>query len=175
MEKLFHSLFRVGVVLKGIDAALETAGGLILLIVPPDKIGQFIASITQYQLIQNPNNLFAKAAEKSIEVTTESHLWVALFLLSHGSVKLLIVVGMILKKLWAYRVGLVAFSGLVIYQICHYLKTHSSGLLILTGLDLVFIFLAWREYRQLKQKQAVILGATRTESEDSAVVSTSPR
>ncbi len=154
MQKLFHILFRVGVVLKGIDAVLETIGGVILLLVPPDDISQFIVKITQYQLMQNPHPLLEKAVQKSIEVTTDSHVWAGLFLLSHGLVKLLIVTGMILKKLWAYRVGLLVFVGLVIYQSAHILKTHSVGLLILTAFDIVFILLAYREYRQLKQKQA---------------------
>jgi uncharacterized membrane protein len=153
MERYVHSLFRIGGVIKGIDAALETVGGLVLLLVPPNEIGQFIVMITQYQLVQNPHPLFAKAVEKSIEVTTEHHWWAGLFLLSHGSIKLIIIIGMILKNLWAYRVGLVVFVGLVIYQIGHILKTHSAGLLILTAFDVLFIFLAWREYRQIRQKR----------------------
>jgi uncharacterized membrane protein len=158
MQKLFHIVFRIGVVLKGIDAALETIGGMIFLVVPAGDISQFIVKITQYQLMQNPHRLFERAVEKSIEVTNSVHLWAGLFLLSHGLVKLLIVTGMILKKLWAYRLGLLVFIGLVIYQIAHVLKTHSAGLLILTVVDVIFILLAWREYRQLKQKQAVKLG-----------------
>jgi uncharacterized membrane protein len=149
MEKYFPSLFRVVAFLKGIDAALETLGGVIILCVPAAYIAEFIVAITQYQLILNPNNLFAKLAQKTIDVTTESHLWAGLFLLTHGSVKLLIVVGMVLNKLWAYRVGLVVFVGLVIYQTCDFFKTHSSGLLVLTVFDCVFILLAWRQYRQL--------------------------
>jgi uncharacterized membrane protein len=158
MEGYVHSLFRVGVVLKGIDAALETVGGLILLLVPSDDIGQFIVTITQYQLVQTSHPLFAKAVQKSIEVTTEHHWWAGLFLLSHGSVKLLIIIGMVLKKLWAYRVGLVVFVGLVVYQIGHILETHSAGLLILTAFDVAFIFLAWREYRRIRQKRAAVNG-----------------
>src|SRR6516165_9639039 len=99
MERYVHSLFRVGVVIKGIDAALETVGGLILLLVPPNDIGQFIVTITQYQLVQNPHPLVAKAVQKSIEVTTEHHWWAGLFLLSHGLIKLLIIIGMVLKNL----------------------------------------------------------------------------
>jgi uncharacterized membrane protein len=151
MDKHFHRLFRVGVILKGIDAVLEVIGGVILLIVPSDAISRLIVTVTQYQLIQNPNNLFAKLAEKGVEVANESQLWAGLFLLSHGLVKVLIVVGMVLKKLWAYRIGLVVFAGLVIYQICDVLKTHSLGLLALTVLDFIFILLGWREYRQLKR------------------------
>lgn len=161
MDKLFHSLFRFGVILKGIDAALETIGGLILLLVPPEVVGQFIVTITQYHLIQNPYNLFAKVVRQTVEVATESHLWAALFLLSHGLVKLLIVSGMILQKLWAYRAGLFVFCGLVVYQIAHLLKTHSLGLLILTALDCLFILLAWREYLQLQRKQATSKGPFR--------------
>src|SRR5689334_12282608 len=98
MQKLFHILFRVGIIFKGIDAGLETIGGLIFLLVPPDNISQFILKITQYQLMQNPHPLFEKAVQKSIEVTNDAHLWAGFFLLSHGLVKLLIVTGMILKK-----------------------------------------------------------------------------
>jgi len=159
MEKLFHILFRIGVVIKGIDAALETLGGLILLVVPSDDISQFIARIARYHLIQNPHPLLERAVEKGIQVTTEAHLWAGFFLLSHGLLKLLIVAGMILKKAWAYRIGLVVFCGLVIYQIGRILRTHSVGLLILTVFDIVFILLAWREYRRLRQERAASQGS----------------
>ncbi len=154
MQKLFHILFRVGVVLKGIDAALETIGGLLLLFVPAQYLGGFIIRITQYHLMLHPNGLFAKAVEKSLEMATDGKLWAGLFLLSHGAIKLLIVTGMILKKLWAYRVGLAIFVALVLYQIAHIVKTHSVGLSILTTFDIIFILLAWREFRRLKQEQA---------------------
>ena len=152
-EKRLHRLFEVGLILKGIDGVLETIGGLVLLVVSPQNINRLVAAMTQYELVEDPNDFFANLIRHAVHFNAKSQLWAAAFLLSHGILKLLIIAGLFLNKLWAYPVGIAVFTGLGFYQIYRYWQTGSPGLLILTALDVFVILLTWLEFRAIKRER----------------------
>ncbi|HVH78741.1 MAG TPA: DUF2127 domain-containing protein, partial [Stellaceae bacterium] len=69
------------------------------------------------------------------------------YLLSHGAVKLALVVALLCGMLWAYPVSIVVFTAFIVYQLCLFTLSHAIGLIVLTVFDLLVIWLIWLEYR----------------------------
>ena len=152
-EKYFHKIFEVGITLKGLDGLLEIIGGILLLNVKPDQIASLVQIFTQHELIEDPRDLIANyLIQASHQFSISSELFGALYLLSHGLIKVLIVFGLLKNKLWVYPVSIVVFSVFSIYQIYRFTYSHSISLVILTVFDILVIFLTWHEYHHLKKK-----------------------
>jgi uncharacterized membrane protein len=70
---------------------------------------------------------------------------------SHGVVKLALVVGLLRNKLWAYPASLIALGLFIVYQLYRYSYTHGIGLIVLTAFDVFVMWLIWHEYRLVRQ------------------------
>lgn len=140
--------FRVSIALKGLDGALETIGGLILLFVRPATLDHLVRSLTQHELSEDPHDFIARHLLRSA-----SHLFhgttvfAAVYLLSHG-LKIVLVIAVLRGKLWAYP-GLIALLGVfIIYQLYRLTFVQLTvGLLLLAVFDAFVVWLTWREYR----------------------------
>ncbi len=109
--------------------------------------------LTQEELVEDPRDVVANALLRwagGLSVQTE-HFY-ALYLLSHGLVKLALVAGLLRNKLWAYPASIVVMLGFIAYQLYRYSYTHSPGLIALTVLDVVVIALVWHEWRVVRRK-----------------------
>ena len=73
-----------------------------------------------------------------------------IYLLSHGVIKILLVVSLWNRKLWAYPAAIVFFILFVIYQLYRYSVSHSAWMLLLSALDAAIVFLTWTEYRVIR-------------------------
>lgn len=146
----FHFFFRLSVIAKGIDGALEIAGGILLLFFSPDRISTIIQTLTQHELSEDPRDLIANYLLNSAHNLTKGvTMFAAAYLLWHGMVKAGLVAGLLLKRRWAYPAAIVAFLIFVVYQLYRYLHTHSISLLALSVVDVLVIILTWIEYRRL--------------------------
>ena len=74
----------------------------------------------------------------------------AFYLLSHGVVKLALVVGLLMNRLWAYPASLGVMTLFIAYQLYRFSYTHGVGLIALTVFDLFVIALIWHEYRLIR-------------------------
>ncbi|HUN96063.1 MAG TPA: DUF2127 domain-containing protein, partial [Bradyrhizobium sp.] len=70
------------------------------------------------------------------------------YLLSHGGVKLCLVLALLWNKLWAYPLMIVMLAAFIGYQMYRYTLTHSLVMIGLTVFDLIVIVLTVIEYRQ---------------------------
>lgn len=153
-EKYIHKVFDISIILKGIDGILEIIGGLLLILVKPETINYIVASLTQYELVEDPNDAIANFILHTVHLTAQSRIFGILYLLSHGIIKIFIVAGLLKNKLWAYPAGITIFSVFGVYQIYRYLHTNSLMLLILTITDAFVIFLTWHEFKMIEDKIA---------------------
>jgi uncharacterized membrane protein len=74
----------------------------------------------------------------------------AWYLLSHGAVKLMLVVELYRNKMWAYPFMIIALAAFVCYQVYRFALTHSLMMILLTLFDLVVMLLTFLEYRKQK-------------------------
>lgn len=84
----------------------------------------------------------------NFSVTTQN--FYAFYLLSHGIVKLALVVALLKDQLWAYPASLVVLGLFIAYQLYRFSYTGSAGLIILTVFDLFVMVLIWHEYRLVR-------------------------
>ncbi len=142
--------FRVSLYLKGLDGLLETLGGILLLIIKPEQINHLARWLTEGELSQDPHDFIANHILKSAHNLTGASLaFGAAYLLSHGLVKIVLVVEVLRDHLWAY-IALIAVTALfVVYQIYRLTAVKFSvSLFLLTLFDLLIIYLTQKEYRR---------------------------
>jgi uncharacterized membrane protein len=146
-----RAIFRASLLFKGLFAVLEIGAGALAYFVSAGEIVRVVASITQDELSEDPNDFVAShllaAAEK---LSIGGQRFAAFYLLSHGIVKTFLIVGLLRERLWYYPVSIAAFAGFAAYQMLRFTRTHSVWLLVLTIVDAIVIVLAWREYRMLR-------------------------
>jgi uncharacterized membrane protein len=70
--------------------------------------------------------------------------------LSHGLIKIFLVVGLLKEMLWSYPASLVVLAAFIVYQVYRYSYTGSVGLIVLTVFDLIVMILVWHEWRLLR-------------------------
>lgn len=151
VRKYEHKAFILTLVIKGIDGVLEIIGGILLLVISPAKMNEYVVLLTQHELSRNPDDRLANyLLNLSHNISRDTTIFAGLYLLSHGVVKVFIVISLLQKKLWAYPVGIAFFSAFCIYQIYRFAITHSMSMVFLTVLDLIVIWLTWKEYKRLK-------------------------
>lgn len=147
-ERRIHQIFEASILLKGAHALVECLAGVPLFFVSTQAISGLVRTLTQYEISEDPDDIVATTLRDmagGLSVSTE-HFY-AWYLLSHGVIKLLLVIGLLRNKLWAYPASLVALGLFMIYQLYRYTFTHGIGLIILTLFDLAVIVLIWHEYR----------------------------
>jgi uncharacterized membrane protein len=140
--------FNITLVLKGLDGLLELVGGILLFVISPTTINRVAERLTQHELSQDPNDFIAHRLLRLTANLHNTQLFGAAYLLLHGLVKIVIVVGLLRRQRWAYPVAFVFLGGFVIYQLYRLTYDLSVGLVLLTAFDLFMIWLTWLEYRR---------------------------
>jgi uncharacterized membrane protein len=155
---VLHESFRVSIMLKGLHAVIETVGGIVLLKVSPQTLNRVAMSVLTQDLSQDPHDFIVTHLHRAFERLANggSH-FASWYLLSHGGVKLCLVLALLWNKLWAYPLMIVMLSAFIGYQMYRFALTHSVVMILLTVFDLVVIVLTWIEYRhQVAHRQGAI-------------------
>jgi uncharacterized membrane protein len=151
-----RNTFRVGIVLKGLHAILESAIGATLFFVRGRMLNRLTLEIARLDLSRNPHDwVNTHLRHLMAGVTGTGRRFAAVYLLSHGLVKLVLVIELLRNKLWAYPLMIVMLGAFVAYQSYRFALTHSIAMLVLTVFDLAVIALTAMEYReQLRLRRA---------------------
>ena len=155
-EQRIHRVFEVSVLLKGAHALVECIGGIALAFVSTASVAGLVNRLTQEELIEDPNDFIAThmlALAQGFSVNSKN--FYAVYLFSHGIVKLALVAGLLRNKLWAYPASLVILAVFIIYQIYRFSYTQSMGLIVLTVFDLFVMVLIWHEYGLVRRLHSI--------------------
>ncbi len=151
-EKRISRIFRISILLKGIHAATEIVGGLLLFVVPLSVFTQLSVWLTREELLEDPHDLIANSLKHfADQLSLSSTTFGGSYLLSHGLIKVVLVVALFKNKLWAYPWSLIVLGLFILYQMYRFTFTHSVALILLTIFDLAVIWLIWREYQIVKK------------------------
>lgn len=147
-ERILDLIFLIGVLFKGIDGLIELIGGLALLVLSPAQLLGAVTAVTAHELAEDPHDILDNLLIHGVQHLAGSGLvFIALYLLFHGVVKLAIVIALLLGSRrvypWAIAV-LIAFLG---YQVYELVVAPSVGIVLLSVFDAVIIALTWREWR----------------------------
>lgn len=151
---LLDRVYEIGLFIKGFDGAMELIGGTLLLVMSPAAINSVATYLTQHELAEDPHDFVATHVLHYGHALAAGHnLFAALFLLTHGAVKVGLVTCLLLNKLWAYPVALVLLGVFLIYQVYQLITAPSAGMAFLSVLDAVIIWLVWREWHKVKTER----------------------
>jgi uncharacterized membrane protein len=140
--------FRVSVIVKGVDGALEIIGGLLLLLVSPATIQSIVRSLTQHELSEDPHDLIASHLLRSArDLSHNTAVFAAVYLLAHGVAKVVLVIAVLRDQIWAYPAIIALLIGFILYQLYRLRLEPTIGLTLLTLFDAFVVVLTWKEYQ----------------------------
>jgi uncharacterized membrane protein len=153
---LLDRTFEVAITLKGLDGVLEVIGGLLLLLVTPATINRVVTALTAHELSQDRHDFIANHLLNSAHgLSKSSVLFGSLYLLSHGLVKIVLVVALLRNRLWAYPWMIAFLLVFIVYQVYRIVLVPSFGLTALTVFDVFVVWLTFREYQRQRHRPAV--------------------
>lgn len=148
---LLDRTFEIGIILKGLDGAAETIGGLLLLVVSPAQINRIVARLTQHELSEDPHDWIAGHLLRYTHgLTGAAVTFAAIYLLAHGLVKVVLVAALLREQRWAYPSIIVVLLAFIGYQLYRIALRPSAGLIALTVFDAAVTALTWREWRKVR-------------------------
>jgi uncharacterized membrane protein len=148
---LLDRSFQLSITLKGLHALLETIGGIALLMIDPQTLNRFMLTVLNEELSEDPRDFITTHLIRAYQsfVSGGKH-FASLYLLSHGVVKLVLVVALFWNKRWAYPLMITVLAAFIFYQLYRFALTHSLVMILLSLFDLVVMVLTWLEYRKQK-------------------------
>lgn len=153
-KNIFHIGFELSLLLKGIDGFLQMVGGVMLLYLNPARMSRLVALLTQHELSEDPRDVIANAMIRfshSFSISTQA--FGSIYLISHGVIKLFLILLLWRKKLWAYPLTIASLLLFIAYQLYRYAIQSSVFLLFLSAFDILMIALTWIEYSNIRQRR----------------------
>jgi len=142
-----HLSYLAGLLLKAGIGAAQLAGGIGLWLVPGGHIRAYVASLVHLELVDDPHDVLAQWVAHAVAVTPlDSGRFYMLYLGIHGLLNLGLVVALVAKRHWAYPAAIAALVLFVFYQLYEFSAGKGAMMLALSALDLVVIWLIWREW-----------------------------
>lgn len=150
-EKRISLYFHISILIKGAISLAELLAGIALLFIPVSYFLDLLARLAESELREDSTSFIAShLLQLSHEAALVSGTFIALYLLSRGLIKVVLIWAMLKHQMWAYPSSLIVLGLLVVYQMYEFAFTHSYVLIALTLFDLVVMYFIWREYQVLK-------------------------
>jgi uncharacterized membrane protein len=146
-RSLLDRIFEVSIILKGVDGALEMIGGLLLLLVSAKTWHGWAVAVTRQELSQDPHDYIANHLLHLTGHLAQTRVFGAIYLLSHGAVKIVLVVALLKRLWWAYPVSIAFLVAFIAYQLYRIAVAPTTGMIVLTIFDVFVTWLVWREYQ----------------------------
>lgn len=154
-EKDLLWLFDFALILKIINGSLETLAALLVLFVPPSLVIKLAEYATSGELAQDPTDGVANFIRDTAHTfAIHTHYLLAAYLALHGIVKIVLVIGIFMKKKIAYPLFMIALALFGAYEAYRGVVLSNLLLLALSGLDLAILILTAYEYRRKYQPQS---------------------
>lgn len=151
----FNLVYKIGVVIKGVDGLIELVLGLAIWLTP--HLVHRVLTALLGELGEHQTHVFSLVAEYvarvDLQVTHASLAFLVLFLIAHGAIKLALVYCLLRKIIYAYPIALGVLVLFLLHQAFVLVVQPSVGVAILMVLDLLIIWLVWGEYRDLREEE----------------------
>jgi Predicted membrane protein len=155
-KKNIHIGFSIGLILKAFYDVGEVLSGVLLFFMTPTRMSKLITLISRNELQEDPKDLVMNyLVSFSHHFSIDMQHFSTFYLLSHGLTKVVILILLWRKKLWAYPLSIVLISIFIILQTERFTKTHSITLMIFTLIDIIMIGLTVFEYKNIKAEKTI--------------------
>ena len=140
-ETVWHNLFYLGVLAKGLEALTEMFVGIFFLLVTKGTLDAIFAFVVGAELSEAPKDFFVGYAYNSLQsLSVDLKMFIGLYILTHGVVNAILFWGLFKEKLWAFPT----------YTAYRFINDHSLILIPFIVLDIVVTILVWHEYQRRK-------------------------
>ncbi len=153
-EHVVYEFFLWSILLKGAISVAEIVVGIALFFIPPAAIvslGIYVLNYLPVPALQA--GLMAEIAH----YTTGAVVFVALYLLSRGLIKAVLIGALLRNIRWAYPASLVVLGLFLVYQSYQIVTDHSLIIIGITLFDLVVMYFIYREWRIVKRHRTQAL------------------
>lgn len=145
LSKTTDFLFRIGMIVKGVDSLFEVAGGIILMM--PTRLARYLLVVSQHEAFRHHTALAGRLDKLADTVTMHPSVGEAAYLMVHGLAKVILIAGIVAQKRWGY-VGFIAvlslFTGIELVR-------SVTAREVVTGVfglfDACVVVLIYKEYR----------------------------
>ncbi|HEY5363407.1 MAG TPA: DUF2127 domain-containing protein [Aestuariivirga sp.] len=149
ISRASHGIYLLSLALKLFFAALEVLCGLAIYFVPLEQIHSLTHWILELRIFADPGDRKTELMQHLISgLPLDARLFVCIYLLLHGGLKIAIVAGLLSGKPLAYPLGLLGLAIFVIYELTEYFLHHHLGILMIAGFDVFIIMMVAREWRE---------------------------
>ena len=152
-EKYWHGFFELGIFVKSITGLVEILSGTLLLSVGPNVLHNILMRLAGGEAGEVPQDFFFVYSSQYIQhLTTATKNFAGIYILAHGLLNLILIIGLIKQKTQAYLIAVGVLISFMLYQIFRIAQNHSLILTVLTVFDVFFVYVIWHEYNYLTQK-----------------------
>ncbi len=142
-------IFDIALIVKAFDGTLEMLGGLAVLFVRPAFIVRVAEFVTGGELATDPGDPIATTIRSlAHSFAVYPHYFLAVYLILHGFIKVLLVLGIFAGKRVAYPLFMAALAIFGAYELYRGLVRNETLLLALAIFDFFLLILTLYEYRR---------------------------
>src|SRR5665213_3021024 len=114
-EKYVYDLFEFTLLLKVFNAVWEMLLALVILF--DRDIKDSIFSFTVREIRKHPHDIISPYIQHLLpNISHATEIFIAVYLLAQGLIKILLIFGLLKKKLWVYPVAMYTFLLFIAYQ-----------------------------------------------------------
>ena len=148
MQKYWHKLFQLGVLIKGFSGVWETISGFLFLFLSKATLSGWFYLLVYNELVEDPNDKFINFMALALQnLSNDTKVFAALYMLSHGLLNIFLVIQLYRNKHWAHLVIIWAMLISLPYEIYRISIHYSATLTAIAVFDAFFIVFTWREYK----------------------------
>ena len=151
VDHTVYELFKWSILLKGVISVGEVLAGTVLLLIPVHYVISFVQSIGTRLSGYADNPITLKLVAELAAFGASSALFVALYLLSRGLIKCVLIWALLNNKLWAYPISLAVLGLFLIYQAYQIIGKDSLFVIGISIFDIIVMYFIWREWSIVKR------------------------
>ena len=147
-------IYKITIIIKGINGLLELLGGLLITIISSASIYKIAGIIFRHELTDDPSDFIVnKLLIFARDLSFSMKEFIGFYLIIHGLINLGLFYTVWRKKLHFYPIAIVVLTLLAFYQLFRFLHRYSPMLLVITISDFIIIYFVTNEYLNAKKKK----------------------
>lgn len=146
---LLHVAFLLGLAGKALLGLSQIAGGLTLVVSPPDALPHLVDWLARNELAEDPSDPLALWVERGLShASFAAGGFYVVYLLAHGGMNVAMAAALATRRPWGYPLALLFLGAFIALQLFEYARTADPVLLLLSGYDILIVLLVLREWRR---------------------------